>query len=24
VRAVMPEETWPLSRGACALETLTA
>jgi nicotinate phosphoribosyltransferase len=24
VRAVMPEETWPLSRGECALETLTA
>jgi nicotinate phosphoribosyltransferase len=24
VRAVMPEETWPLSRGDCALETLTA
>jgi nicotinate phosphoribosyltransferase len=24
VRAVMPEETWPLSRGECALDTLTA
>jgi nicotinate phosphoribosyltransferase len=24
VRAVMPEETWPLSRGDCALDTLTA
>jgi nicotinate phosphoribosyltransferase len=23
VRAAMPEETWPLSRGECALETVT-
>ena len=23
LRRVMPEETWPLSRGECALETLT-
>jgi nicotinate phosphoribosyltransferase len=24
VRAVMPDETWPLSRGECALETVHA
>jgi nicotinate phosphoribosyltransferase len=24
VRAAMPDETWPLSRGECALETLSA